>query len=149
MLAHVVCRQTLAEVLSVGVLHCHALTLLFCGAWFFYFYGANLTAPIFGPFSFDSSELPIITVYALYIPIFFMFIVKEGKNNIFKNAVMPAIAIVCSLFMIFVAVYAHGIVKYRAASEIGEFSFPVLFYLIIFAVVMTIGAFLYKQRRNK
>lgn len=126
-----------------------ALTLLFCGAWFFYFYGANLTAPIFGPFSFDSSELPIITVYALYIPIFFMFIVKEGKNNIFKNAVMPAIAIVCSLFMIFVAVYAHGIVKYRAAAEIGEFSFPVLFYLIIFAVVMTIGAFLYKQRRNK
>ncbi len=125
-----------------------ALTLLFCGAWFFYFYGANLTAPIFGPFSFDSSELPIITVYALYIPIFIMFIKKEGKNNIFKNIVMPVLAIICSLFMIFVAIYAHGIVKYRAAAAAGEFAFPVLFYLIVFAVIMVIGALLYKSKKK-
>ena len=38
------------------------MALLFCGLWYFYFYGANLTAPIFGVFSFDSSELPIIIV---------------------------------------------------------------------------------------
>lgn len=125
-----------------------ALTLLFCGAWFFYFYGANLTSPIFGPFSFDSSELPIITVYALYIPIFIMFIKKEGKYNIFKNIVMPILAIICSLFMIFVAIYAHGIVKYRAAAAVGEFAFPVLFYLIVFAVIMGIGALLYKSRKK-
>ena len=126
-----------------------ALTLLFCGAWFFYFYGANLTAPIFGPFCFDSSELPIITVYALYIPIFIMFIKKEGKNSIFKNVVMPILAIVCSLFMIFVAIYAHGITKYNAAAANGEFSFPVLFYLIVFAVIMAIGALLYKPRKKE
>ena len=123
-----------------------ALTLLFCGAWFFYFYGANLSAPIFGPFSFDSSELPIITVYALYTPIFIMFIKKEGRNNVFKNVVMPLLAIVCSLFMIFVAVYAHGIAKYKAALANGEFAFPVLFYLIVFAVIMAIGAMLYKPK---
>lgn len=126
-----------------------ALALLFCGAWFFYFYGANLTAPIFGPFCFDSSELPIITVYALYIPIFIMFIKKEGKNSIFKNVVMPILAIVCSLFMIFVAIYAHGITKYNAAAANGEFSFPVLFYLIVFAVIMAIGALLYKPRKKE
>ena len=126
-----------------------ALALLFCGAWFFYFYGANLTAPIFGPFSFDSSELPIITVYALYIPIFIIFIKKEGKNNFFKNVIMPILAILSSLFMIFVALYAHGIVKYKAAAEAGEFSFPVLFYLIVFAVIMVIGALLYKPRNKE
>jgi APA family basic amino acid/polyamine antiporter len=126
-----------------------ALALLFCGAWFLYFYGANLTAPIFGPFCFDSSELPIITVYALYIPIFIMFIKKEGKNSIFKNVVMPILAIVCSLFMIFVAIYAHGITKYQAAAANGEFSFPVLFYLIVFAVIMAIGALLYKPRKKE
>ena len=124
-----------------------ALTLLFCGAWYFYFYGANLTSPIFGPFSFDSSELPIITVYALYIPIFIMFIAKEGKGNVFKNVIMPALAIICSLFMIFVAIYAHGVVKYKAAAASGEFSFPVLFYLIVFAVIMAIGALLYKRKK--
>ena len=125
-----------------------ALALLFCGAWFFYFYGANLTAPIFGPFSFDSSELPIITVYALYIPIFIMFIKKEGKNNIFKNVIMPVLAIISSLFMIFVAIYAHGIVKYKAAAELGEFAFPVLFYLIVFVVIMVIGALLYRSKKK-
>lgn len=126
-----------------------ALTLLFAGAWFFYFYGANLTSPIFGVFSFDSSELPIITIYALYIPIFIMFIVKEGKKNVFKNIVMPSLAIIASLFMVFVAIYAHGISKYQSAKELGEFSFPVLFYLIVFTVIMAIGLLLYRQKSKK
>ncbi len=126
-----------------------ALTLLFCGAWFFYFYGANLTKPIFGVFSFDSSELPIITIYALYIPIFIMFIAREGKKSIFKNTIMPILAVCASLFMIFVAIYAHGIVKYREAKAVGEFAFPVLFYLIVFAVIMIIGALLYKRKEKK
>jgi APA family basic amino acid/polyamine antiporter len=38
--------------------------LLLCGIWLFFFYGANLTNPWFGFFCFDSSELPIVTVYA-------------------------------------------------------------------------------------
>ena len=122
------------------------LTLLFCGAWLFYFYGANLTKPIFGAFSFDSSELPIITIYALYIPIFIMFIVKEGKKNVFKNIIMPILATISSIFMIFVAIYAHGIAKYKEAIKSGEFAFPVLFYLIVFAVIMVIGILLYKRK---
>ena len=124
------------------------LALLFCGLWYFYFYGANLTAPIFGVFSFDSSELPIITIYALYIPMFIVFIIKEGKKNIFKNIVMPILAIIASLFMVFVAVYAHGIRPYQNAAANGEFAFPVLFYLIVFTVIMAIGAFLYKKKNK-
>ena len=125
------------------------LALLFCAGWYFYFYGANLTAPIFGVFSFDSSELPIITIYGLYVPLFVTFIIKEGKKNVFKNIVMPTLATIASLFMVFVAIYAHGVRPYQNAAANGEFSFPVLFYLIIFAVIMAIGALLYKKREKK
>ena len=127
------------------------LALLVCGFWFFYFYAANLTAPVFGLFSFDSSELPIITIYGMYIPIFLMFIKKRTKadGSAFKNVVMPALAAISSIFMMFVAVYAHGIVPYQAAAAEGKFSFPVLFYLIVYIVVMIIGALLYKSKANK
>ncbi len=120
-----------------------------CIAWFFYFYGANLTAPIFGVFSFDSSELPIVTIYGMYIPVFVAFIRKEwrGENKV-KNVLFPTLAIVASLFMIFCACYAHGYVKYVEAKEAGAFSCPVLFYLIVFAVVMAFGLFFYKKERN-
>lgn len=119
--------------------------LLICGAWFFYFYAANLTTPIFGLFSFDSSELPIITIYALYIPIFIKFMIKHGKENKFKNIVIPSLAVIGSSFMVYAAFYAHGISKYEAAAQNGEFSFPVLFYLIVFAVVVGIGMFFYRK----
>ena len=100
------------------------LALVLCAAWYFYFYGENLTAPIFGAFSFDSSELPIFTTYAMYIPMFVMFAVKEGKQNVFKNAVMPILAVIASLFMVFVAVYTHGIRPYREATANGSSRSP-------------------------
>lgn len=143
--------KTFVSVDSQTNMPCNAgvLGLLFCGIWYFYFYGANLTTPIFGMFSFDSSELPIITIYALYFPMFIVFIKKEGKKNIFKNIIMPALASIASLFMVFVAVYAHGIRPYQIAAANGEFAFPVLFYLIVFAVIMAIGALLYKEKNLK
>ena len=124
------------------------LALLCCSAWYFYFYGANLGAPIFGLFSFDSSELPIITIYAFYIPMFVMFIKKEGRKNLLVNTVMPVLAIISSLFMVFVAVYAHGFRPYREAAANGSFAFPVLFYLIVFAVIMALGAVFYKKTEH-
>lgn len=124
--------------------------LLACALWMFYFYGANLMEPIFGPFSFDSSELPIITIYAFYIPIFVIFIKDHGKENVFKNIVMPIIGIIASLFMVFAAIYAHGVTPYLAAKENGQFRCPILFYLIVFFVIMGIGAIFYKKdKKNK
>ena len=122
--------------------------LFFSGFWFFYFYAANLTDPVFGVFSFDSSELPIITIYALYIPIYVMFIKKEGKNNVFRNIIMPILALLSSLFMVFVAIYAHGIRPYQAAAAEGRFAFPILFYLIVFAAVMLVGWILYDKKKK-
>ena len=126
-----------------------AMSLLFCAFWFFYFYASNLTKPVFGAFSFDSSELPIITIYAMYIPIYVLFIAKEGRRNVFKNIVMPVLGILASAFMVFVAVYAHGIKPYKAAAANGEFSFPVIFYLIVFAAIMIVGLMFYKKKENK
>lgn len=137
-----------------------ALGLLFCAFWFFYFYASNMVslgaiqgeeaiAPIFGVFSFDSSELPIITIYGMYIPIFIMFIAKEGKKDKFKNIVMPVLGVIACLFMMFVAVYAHGIRPYQTAAANGEFSFPVLFYLVVYVVIMAIGLVLYNKREKK
>lgn len=122
--------------------------LLFSAVWLFYFFGANLRESLFGLFSFDSSELPIVTLYALYIPIFVMFIVKEGKKDILRNVILPIAAVLSSLFMIFAAVYAHGIKPYLAAKESGSFSFPVLFYLIVFVVVILIGMFFYNGKNS-
>ena len=99
--------------------------LLFCGIWLLFFYGANLTDSWFGFFSFDSSELPIVTIYAMYIPIFIMMIKKEKELSIFKRFIMPIVSICGCIFMMIAACFAHRI--------------AVVAYLIVFAVVMIIG----------
>lgn len=125
------------------------VAVLVCACWLFYFVGANLVEnPIFGIFSFDSSELPIVTTYAVYLPIFIMFIVKEGKKDKWKNIVLPIVGCICCVFMVFAAVYSHGVVPYLAAKENGAFSFPILFYLIIFIAIMGIGLFFYRKGNN-
>ncbi len=122
--------------------------LLVCCIWMVYFYGANLTSGWFGLFNFDSSELPIVTIYALYIPIFIAWMKKEKELGVVKRFVLPIASIIACLFMVFAAVYAHGITPYLAAAEAGKFSFPVLFYLIVFAVIMIAGILVKKEKKN-
>lgn len=122
--------------------------LLLCCLWLVYFYGANLTGGWFGLFNFDSSELPIITIYAMYIPMFIMWMKKEKGMGVFKRFILPASSIAACVFMIFAAVYAHGVTPYLAAKEAGSFSFPVLFYLILFAGIMVIGALVRKPKES-
>lgn len=102
--------------------------LLLSCLWLVYFYGANLTTPWFGAFSFDNSELPIVTIYAFYIPIFLMLMKKEKKLGIFKRFIAPALAVCACIFMIIAAWYAHGM--------------AVVYYLIVFAVIMIAGLLL-------
>ena len=121
--------------------------VLLCAFWLVYFFGANLTPKSwFGLLSFDSSELPIVTTYALYIPIFILFMKKAKDVNPFKRFVLPALAVIGSLFMTFAAIYSHGIAPYQAAAAEGRFACPVLFYLIIFAVIMVAGLFFGKKK---
>ena len=122
--------------------------LFVCGIWLIYFYGANLTSGWFGVFNFDSSELPIVTIYAMYIPIFIAWMKKEKDMGVFKRFILPTISLIACVFMVFAAVYAHGITPYLAAKANGTFSFPVLFYLIVFAVVIILGA-IFKKPEDK
>lgn len=108
--------------------------LFLCSLWLFYFYGANLTANWFGFFSFDSSELPIITIYALYIPIFIMFMIKGKELNFFNRILMPCISLAGCSFMIAAAWFAHGIAA--------------IAYLIVFFVIMAFGAVLLHKTKQ-
>lgn len=121
--------------------------VLVSAIWLVYFFGANLAPKAwFGFFSFDSSELPIITIYAFYIPIFIRFMIKAKDVSPFKRFVLPVLAIIGSAFMVFAAVYSHGIVPYQAAKAEGTFSCPVLAYLIVFVVIMAFGLCFSKKR---
>lgn len=106
-----------------------------CAFWLLYFYGANLTATWFGPFSFDTSELPVITIYAAYIPIFLMLMKRETDLPAFKRFVMPVLALIGCLFMMVAACFAHGM--------------AVVFYLIVFVVFMLVGIPFYKPANAK
>ena len=76
-----------------------------------------------------------------------MWIKKEKDLGVFKRFVLPSLAIVACSFMVFAAVYAHGITPYLAARKEGKFSLPVLFDLIVFAMIMFLGK-LVKGSRN-
>ena len=99
--------------------------LLVTAAWFLYFYGANL-AGWAGKYFFDSSELPIITIYAMYLPILVQWMRKEKEQNVVRRFVLPILAICGSLFMMFACAMSH---------KMG-----CVYYLIVFAVIMGIGA---------
>ncbi len=110
-----------------------ALGMLLAGAWLAYFYGANLTKPWFGPLCFDSSELPIITVYAMYIPMFIVFMVKQKDLGWFKRILMPILGVLGCLFMVYAAIVSHKM--------------AVVWYLVIFAAIMLIGVFFGKAKK--
>lgn len=124
--------------------------VLLSAIWLTFFFGANLTPKgWFGVFNFDSSELPIVTIYALYLPIFTSFMVKAKDQNIVKRFILPVLAICGSVFMVVAAVYAHGIVPYQNAVAEGRFSCPILFYLIVFVVIMAVGMFFMNGSKKK
>lgn len=109
--------------------------LFLCGFWLLYFYGANLVGtPWFGRFSFDTSELPIVTIYLSYIPMFIAMMIKEKDLNVFKRVIMPILAICGSAFMVYAAIFAQ--------------KWTVFYYFIIFAVIMIIGAFFMKKKET-
>lgn len=119
--------------------------LFLASAWLLYYYGANLSTNWFGLFCFDSSELVIVGMYVMYIPIFLK-MYKDQTATTFQRTVVPTLALFSCFFLIGCAIYAHGIVKYQTAAANGEFSFPVLFFAIVMAVFMLIGNCFYRKK---
>lgn len=124
-----------------------AFGLLLCAFWGCYFVMASLletwgSVKVFAgtafesvPFSFDASELPIITIYAMYIPIFINWMRKAKDESALRRYVIPVLAIAGSLFMVYASLVGHKMENF--------------WYLIVFAVVMLIGKFLKKKGNQK
>ena len=107
--------------------------LMLVGGWFTYFYLANLAQTWTGPFVFDSSELPIITIYMMYLPMLVQWMRKEKDQPFLRRFVLPILTLCGSVFMIIACIFSHG--------------WGCLWYLIVFAVIMVIGVLL--NLRNK
>ncbi len=132
--------------------------LLFTAVWLFYFYAANLDSIFVATYSadganvlikligtlsadgsvytvnwfgFDSSELPIVALYAFYIPLF-IGMMRMKELSVTKRIIFPVLAVLASVFMIVSAIYSH--------------KWGVLYFVIVCAVIMAIGAVL---RRGK
>ena len=107
--------------------------LLLVGGWFVYFYCSNLAQTWTGPFVFDSSELPIITIYLMYLPILIQWMRKEKDQNVLRRFILPGLALCGSVFMVVASVFSHGM--------------GCVWYLIVFAVIMAVGI-LTRKRKN-
>ncbi len=84
-------------------------------AWLVWYYLAEVhPAHPLGFFAFDNSELPVITLYALYIPLFFAHMRKT------KRRVLPTLGILSAVGMIAAAVVSHKaeVVPYLVLSGI-------------------------------
>ena len=99
--------------------------LLCCVFLFVYFFFSNLARTWTGILVFDPTELPILTTYALYIPIFISWMIKAKDLGFIKRFLIPSLAVLSSAFMIYATVLAH--------KE------ECIWYLIIFGAVMILG----------
>ncbi len=103
--------------------------------WLFHFYGSNV-AWFPDIFCFDSSELPIVTLYAFYIPIFLMMMKRETEWNVLSRFVLPGLAVLCCLFMVVSCAIVHR------ATMLG--------YLSLFAIDLLIATvILFRQKTRK
>jgi APA family basic amino acid/polyamine antiporter len=84
----------------------------------------------------EPDEISIVTLYAMYIPMFIALMVKCKDFNIFRRFVMPALGLACCLFMVY-------------CCYVGKGLYQVLGYLIFFAVVMLLGWLCERARRKK
>lgn len=108
--------------------------LLVTAAWFMYFYLSNLACVWTGPFVFDSSELPIITIYLMYLPMLIQWMRKEKDQPVLRRFVLPILALCGSVFMVIASIFGHGM--------------GCVWYLIVFAVIMAIGLLVDKSRKH-
>ena len=85
--------------------------------------------------SFENDELPIITLYAFYIPIFINMMRHSKDMHPVKRYVLPSLSIASCLFMIFCAFYAYKVQAF--------------YYLFVFAAIMLVGLMFYRDKKGR
>lgn len=82
--------------------------LLFSLLWLIIYFRTQLSdRAFFALLAFDSSELPVVTAYVTYIPIFFMYMKNCRKKNLYGKCVLCAAGICACMFMAYSAIIAH------------------------------------------
>ena len=76
----------------------------------------------------EADEICIITLYALYVPMFVMTMIRKKNYNFFQRYVLPLMALVASLFMCYCCYVSYGF-------------YQVMYYLIFFSIVMAAGMY--------
>ena len=110
-----------------------------CSFWLFqfqvFFWGGplvyNTTGNPWWLLAFEADEIVIITLYAMYIPIFLYLIFKEKEFNVFQRFVLPVLGLGACVFLCYCCYVAYG--KY------------IISYLVLFAIIMLIGHMFYHK----
>ena len=116
------------------------LGLLMCGIIYAYWQACFFETRVLGTanlpafLSREPDELPIITLYAAYMPIFLVMMKREKGLSPFKRFVMPCLGLLSCLFMVFCAFYAYRM--------------DAVYYLVAFALVMALGWFFNRKKRT-
>ena len=117
------------------------VALIFNAGWLFYFFMANLSdasgaaTGFASNFLFDSTELPLVCVYAFYLPIYIMLMAKSKGLNPFKRFVMPILSFAGACLFIYASIAKHGM------KNVG--------FLVVAAVIMIVGAIFRNSKESK
>lgn len=114
-----------------------SFALLTCALWFVYFIFMGLGVFDFGVISeygFDSSELPVVTIYPMYVPILVAMMIKEKDLHPVKRFVLPGLSIAGVAVIVIASILKHGMAN--------------LWYLIVFAAIMGLGAIVFYRRKS-
>ncbi len=110
------------------------VALLLCVAWLLFFYCSSLSdfSDKLGMFAFDPTELPLVTIFPFYIPIFIKMLFDKNFKG-YNRFIAPVLAAAGSTFMAYAAINAHW-------EKIPG-------YLIVFSVIMLIGIACMKKKK--
>ena len=109
--------------------------LLLCAFWMAQWEFGLIQQKLPKIIAWENDELPIITLYGMYIPIFIIFMLREKGVNPFKRFVLPGLATVCCGFMVYCAFAAYKM--------------DAVYYLIVSCVILLIGMLFYRNKEGK
>lgn len=110
-----------------------SLGLVFSVMWLFFLFGTQISEnALFGKFGFDISEIPVVTVYGMYIPLFFSFLKKWGRKISPLKRITVGMGIIACIFTAVCAIYAHF-------TDMAD-------YILVFVAIMLAGSLFRKKR---
>jgi len=109
-----------------------SLGLVFSVLWLFFLFGTQISEEtLFGNFGFDISEIPVVTVYGMYIPLFFLFLKKWRRKISSLKRITVSMGIVACAFTAVCAIYSHF-------TDMTD-------YILVFVAIMLVGSLFRKK----